>query len=305
MSDKVGFAVRINNPYMVPASMSKRTLLAVKTEESQYKGVLKDQRGDVRPGQGLCGFRPEMPTRLFVLPGQQCEVSVFDKFPTERDFTFYVMMNSALGTHVDLLLPFLPVDDAVLNSEMRLGFDGALSEANRYWSRVPSTAATFDVPEGYISQAIMRNLQFTRGDRRARPEHRGLLAFDRGLGVRTRSLADTDGHDDESPRPDGSPQHAGEVPESLQGPTGFHRRPRSELQAPSGLPEQPEDADVDRLAERSRRTALGDFRTRTPDRRPERSPTSTCRRSSKRASSSRIFATRPTTTEFSGSCRRP
>ncbi len=160
MGDQVGFAVRINNPYMVPASMSKRTLLAVKTEESQYKGGLKTSAEGYDPARGFAVFDRNA-TRLFVLPGQRCEVSIFDKFPTERDFTFYIMMDSALGTHVDLLLPFLPVGEAVLSSEMRLGFDGALIEANRYWSRVPSSAATLDVPEGYLSQAIMRNLQFS------------------------------------------------------------------------------------------------------------------------------------------------
>lgn len=160
LRDKVGFAVRINNPYMVPASMSKKTLLAVKTDDSQYQGALRPSAETYDPTQGFAVL-DRSAVRLFVLPAQQCEVTVFDKFPTQRDFTFYVMMSSALGSHVDLLLPFLPADEAVLKSEMQLGFDGALGEANRYWGRIPSTAASFDVPEGYISQAFRRNLQFS------------------------------------------------------------------------------------------------------------------------------------------------
>jgi hypothetical protein len=82
LRDKVGFAVKINNAYMVPASMSKRSLLAIKTEESRYQGVLKAGADHYDPGNGFAVLEREGTRRLVILPGQNCEVSVFDKFPT-------------------------------------------------------------------------------------------------------------------------------------------------------------------------------------------------------------------------------
>ncbi|MFB3902444.1 MAG: hypothetical protein ACE15E_03260 [Acidobacteriota bacterium] len=161
LRDKVGFAVKINNPYMVPSSMSKKTLLGVKTVESQYKGALRVTPDKYDPAKGFTVLDRGDTNRLVILPNQNCEVSAVEKFPADGDFTLYVMMSSAVGTRVDLLLPFLPVPDSILQPEMSLGFEGALAEANRYWSNSLPTAANFDVPEGYITEAFKRNLQFT------------------------------------------------------------------------------------------------------------------------------------------------
>jgi hypothetical protein len=66
------------------------------------------------------------------------------------------------GSRVDILQCMRPVnEEREFNPEILLGYDGALAEANRYWSRKPATAATVTTPEKYVDELITRNVQFS------------------------------------------------------------------------------------------------------------------------------------------------
>lgn len=51
------------------------------------------------------------------------------------------------GARADFLLPFVPVDDATIERELALGYDGALRETERFWRRAMKTRTSIRVPE--------------------------------------------------------------------------------------------------------------------------------------------------------------
>ncbi|WP_344158903.1 hypothetical protein [Kribbella yunnanensis] len=67
-----------------------------------------------------------------------------------------------VGSRVDILQCMRPVNEAnEFNPEINLGYDGALADSNRYWSRKPATAATVSTPEKYVNDLVTRNIQFS------------------------------------------------------------------------------------------------------------------------------------------------
>ena len=56
----------------------------------------------------------------------------------------------------------LPADKDIIEQEVALGRNKALSQADKYWSRKPKTAATIDVPEKQITEAIQRGIQYAQ-----------------------------------------------------------------------------------------------------------------------------------------------
>jgi len=66
------------------------------------------------------------------------------------------------GSHVDILQCMRPVnEEREFVPEINLGYDGALAESNRYWSRKPASAATVTTPEKYVNDLVTRNIQFS------------------------------------------------------------------------------------------------------------------------------------------------
>jgi len=61
-----------------------------------------------------------------------------------------IEMPCQLGTTFDLVIPFGPVEDEVLERELALGFDGALQEAERFWEEQLKSEAVFKVPEPLV-----------------------------------------------------------------------------------------------------------------------------------------------------------
>lgn len=154
----IGFAIKINAPFMSD-DMRKRYNVQFHPERSKYPRRLHAEQTGYDPDRGFAVLEEGGKVRLAVPPGQACRVYFKPGVPTERDTTLVVLMRGSKGAHTDLLIPFFSADPAVTAPELALGYDGALAEANRFWSRVPETAATFEVPEAPITQAIRRSLQ--------------------------------------------------------------------------------------------------------------------------------------------------
>jgi hypothetical protein len=79
--------------------------------------------------------------------------------PTEKDLVLDVEFDVRPGNSVDLVLPMVPAAQEVVEKECRLGLDRSLAQADRYWSKVPATAAAIDVPEEEITRAIRHYLK--------------------------------------------------------------------------------------------------------------------------------------------------
>jgi hypothetical protein len=97
--------------------------------------------------------------RAAVLPGTSSEIS-FSNAGTSGVYNLAIKLPSVVGSYADILVPFIPEDAASIAEEIALGREGALSEAERFWSEKPETAARIHTPEPYINQALRRNLQF-------------------------------------------------------------------------------------------------------------------------------------------------
>lgn len=52
-----------------------------------------------------------------------------------------------VGAKVDFVLPIVPVDDAMMNRELALGYEGALRETERFWKTELKTKTSIRVPE--------------------------------------------------------------------------------------------------------------------------------------------------------------
>ncbi len=71
-----------------------------------------------------------------------------------KEYYLRVTLPAKNGAHADLLLPMIPGARADVDAEMKLGFEGALAESDRYWSIKPETAATIDTPEPLVNKAV-------------------------------------------------------------------------------------------------------------------------------------------------------
>ncbi len=151
LEQNVGFGVRINT-FAVTGSMEvKHNLNTVNAKPKYPRELALDDTFHV--------IEPDRRVRMALAPGSAVKAEFKAGAPTENDSLLYVQLPPKQGAYVDLLIPMLPTDRETFDKELSLGYDGALKEAEAFWSKKPATAAKFEVPEDYINQAIRRNLQ--------------------------------------------------------------------------------------------------------------------------------------------------
>jgi len=73
---------------------------------------------------------------------------------SQQDCTVYLPLPVEKGAHVDVLIPHIPVPKEIVEAELKLGYDAALAESDRYWTRQPETAASISVPEPFFNNAL-------------------------------------------------------------------------------------------------------------------------------------------------------
>ena len=133
--------------------------IMVMPEMAPYKKPLK---GELYEDNGLCGMHitePDGKIRMAVQPTEKGRLQFFDV--SEGVTAVKVMLRGEVGDQVDLLVPMIPQDKEKFQAEEALTYDGALTASNWYWAnQKPATAATFRVPEKYITEAIAQSLKF-------------------------------------------------------------------------------------------------------------------------------------------------
>lgn len=171
------FNLNLNAPYITVGAMSIRYNIAVDRSISGYPRSLSAEFETYNSADGLRILEPDGKVRMALAPGAECDVQVSPGAPTPRDFVISIRLDVRKGNYVDLLLPMLPVEREVFDRELAIGFDGALEQANRFWSALPATAATFDTPEPHINDAIRNNVKITEilGERNPDVGHYWLL----------------------------------------------------------------------------------------------------------------------------------
>ncbi len=160
LSKKAGFAIKLNSPFVFNA-MSPGQNIRYVPDQSKYPAALTSEK-EYNQATGYRVFEDGGKVRLGIAPGRQCEVEPLAEKPRPNDSTVTVLMANNQGNYFDVLIPLAPVERPVFDQELALGYEGALEQANRYWSKTPASAATFHVPEEYINQLIRRNLQMSQ-----------------------------------------------------------------------------------------------------------------------------------------------
>jgi hypothetical protein len=158
MEDKYGFAIKINAPH-ISRTIPIRNNFIYRTHESQYPRGLSPDDAEYSSSAGYRLMESDGKVRLGFAPSGQCAISFTSKKPTENDSLLFVHLDVRKGARVDMLLPMLPVDRAVFDQELALGYERAFEEANQYWSKTPTQAAHIETPEESINQAIRHSLK--------------------------------------------------------------------------------------------------------------------------------------------------
>jgi len=159
LPDRYGFAIKINAPH-ISRTMNIRNNLIYHPDRSAYPRALAPSPEGYSREVGYRLVEPDGRVRLGIPPGQACAVSFLTGKPTDKDSLLYIQFDARKGAHVDLLVPMLPCEKAVFDQELALGYDRALQEANRYWSKQPATAARIETPEECVNRAIRESLRF-------------------------------------------------------------------------------------------------------------------------------------------------
>ncbi|HWR14108.1 MAG TPA: hypothetical protein VN577_04735 [Terriglobales bacterium] len=123
-----------------------------------YPIALTSETLNVNGEAGLRLVEPDGRVRLISLPQPGASIAFADT--AQGIYGLKVTLSSRVGAYVDLLVPMLPESRENVDSERKLGFEGALAECDRYWSKRPATAARVDVAEEYVSRVIDRSIKF-------------------------------------------------------------------------------------------------------------------------------------------------
>ena len=123
-----------------------------------YPNPLAPDRDAYDPSTGWRLVETDGKVCLGIAPGQDCTLDYESPGTRESDLNIQVKLRK--GASVDLLVPAGLMERDAFDQELALGYEAALEEANDYWSKKPSTAARFDVPENEVNQIFRRHLQF-------------------------------------------------------------------------------------------------------------------------------------------------
>ena len=157
LEDKHGFGIRINTPH-ITHSMEIRNNINFHNIDRLYPRALALEPAAYDRAGGVRLIEPDGRVRLAVAPDQACTVTLRTRFPSDKDSYLHVGFDAAQGTHVDLLVPMLPMPREVFDAELALGYEAALRQTEAFWAQKPATAAQIDTPEPYINEAIRYGL---------------------------------------------------------------------------------------------------------------------------------------------------
>jgi len=156
----IRFVVRIFAPH-ISTSMTARANVIFDDNRSKYPRTLAADAEHYSTTGGLRLVEPDGTVRLAVAPGQACRVLYAGLTEDDPAHVLNIDIDNRKGRHADLLLPMLPTPREPFDAELKLGYDAALRQANRYWSRTPRTAARVQTPEPAVQEVIKHSLRLS------------------------------------------------------------------------------------------------------------------------------------------------
>ena len=158
--ERYGFLVRINQPH-ISLNMDRNVNLLAQPQMAAYPMPLRLEPPTQMPSSGrYLLLDDDDNVRLAVVAPSNGSVRYIDTCPGERDTYLHVDLSAKPGASVDLLVPLVAMERNVTVTELDLGRDAALAEANRFWAAVPETAARVDTPERLVNEAFRHSPKF-------------------------------------------------------------------------------------------------------------------------------------------------
>jgi hypothetical protein len=100
--------------------------------------------------------------RLAVVPGRDTAPPAFLAAPPGQSWQrVHLRLPVTNGSHVDVLLPMLSAPRQILDDELALGYDAALSETRRHWQGVTAGPTRFETPEEDVNDAIRQSVRLS------------------------------------------------------------------------------------------------------------------------------------------------
>lgn len=165
---QVSSIITIGGDDFIKRNMSKDTNLTYHPMKRLYPRLLKAETF----GKDSAGIRiteSDGRIRIVGLPTTEGSYKFEQRQPIVRDH-FYnnrkeyflrVTLPAVKNAEAVLLLPMLSGSFDDVESEMKLGIDEALRQADCYWSYKPKTASVVDTPEKQVNEAIKHSLKFS------------------------------------------------------------------------------------------------------------------------------------------------
>jgi hypothetical protein len=148
---RAGFLIKLNAPHLQWNMLEAKNMI-LRPAKATYPRGLRFENNRIVEDDGRI--------RLGVVGGGDNVRFIPRGELHPRDSYLHVAL--APSGHVDLLLPMIPADSAPFEHEQSLGRDGALAQANAFWSSKPATAASIHTPEPQLNAAIEHSVRLTR-----------------------------------------------------------------------------------------------------------------------------------------------
>lgn len=170
LDDTMTWVISIQAPHIVKSM--EHSEIWFNGDGALYSGALMPDAIRYDRHRGLRILEEDGKVRLGVAPGSACRARFLPPSqgsrylpPSQVHQTAYRLELSLpfkKGADVFLLIPMLPMERAIFGRELRLGYQAALKETNRYWAVRPRSAATVTVPEPAINEAIRHSVRFSQ-----------------------------------------------------------------------------------------------------------------------------------------------
>lgn len=147
--------IHLGNSEMIQRSMFHEENLTVHPNLALYPRALAREPFSIGTVSCCRLVEPDGKIRLVGMT-RSGSIQLLERTAGGRDYYLQVVLPSAQGNQVDLLLPMIPGDREAVEAEAATGFDAALRESNRYWVDRPKTAAVVDTPEPHVNEAFKR-----------------------------------------------------------------------------------------------------------------------------------------------------
>ncbi|MEA2064352.1 MAG: hypothetical protein U9P14_11680, partial [Gemmatimonadota bacterium] len=160
--EKFSFLIHLGKVH-VRHTMRQEENLKVIPDRSGYPRRLYAENFSAGSGGARAGLRileEGEKIRLAGVPSESGGFEFMEREPGTKDYYLSVTLPVVKGAYADLLLPMMPGKPEQVKAELELGFENALEESDRYWSKVPETAARIETPEKKLNEAIAQSLKF-------------------------------------------------------------------------------------------------------------------------------------------------